>query len=124
MTLRRRRFLLLACAGWLFAAAPAQAAGRGVVVVASEESSDYAQAIAALSDQLGRDGLPREAVTVVAAADLPRPAAAPPELYIALGSAAARTLAAVEDADHVPRLYALLPRQRFEQIVGSHKTPR
>ncbi|OIQ90754.1 ABC transporter substrate binding protein [mine drainage metagenome] len=119
MTLCRRRFLLLACAGWLITAAPAQAAGRGVVVVASAESADYAQAIAALSEQL-----PRGTVTVVAAADFPTRAAPPPELYIALGSAAARALAAVEEAGHVPQLYALLPRQRFERIVGSRKTPR
>ncbi|HUY03794.1 MAG TPA: hypothetical protein VMV33_10950, partial [Rhodocyclaceae bacterium] len=114
---------LLACAIWLSdAAAPALAAGRGVMVVASTRSTGYDQAIAALSVELARDGLP--ALTVVAAADFPTRTSPPPELYIALGSAAARTLAAVEDADHVPRLYALLPRQRFEQIVGSHKTPR
>jgi len=117
---RWRDLLLLACA--LFSAgAPALAAERGVVVVTSARSADYDQAIAALADELAHGGLPRGSLEVVAAADFPSRTELPPKLYVALGSAAALALTAA--GNEAPRLYALLPRERFEQITAKRRRP-
>ncbi len=113
--IRRVLLLLLACASWL-CCVPGHAAERGIVVVTSEQSADYEQAIAALGSALERGGLPRSAVSVITAAEFQARPPAPPALWIALGSEAARVLS--EAGDPAPRLYALLPRAGFEWIAA------
>ncbi len=121
--IRRVLLLLLACASWL-CCVPGYAAERGIVVVTSAQSADYAQAIAALGGALERGGLPRSALSVITAADFQARPPAAPALWIALGSEAARVL--TEAGDPAPRLYALLPRASFEWIVAQagRKAPR
>jgi len=123
--IRRGLLFLLTCASWLCcAAAPGYAAERDVVVVTSERSASYDQAITALIGELERGGLPRSAVSVITATDVPARTVAPPTLWIALGSEAARVL--TEARDQAPRLYALLPRTSFEWIAAQagRKTSR
>jgi putative ABC transport system substrate-binding protein len=109
------RLWLLSLCLVLLAAAPVRAAGRDVVIVSSERSAAYQEATDALLKELERAGLDSKDVMQFTAADLPKPEALAPRVFIALGTEAAARLAGSDV--RVPVLCTLLPRLSFERVL-------
>lgn len=109
-------FCLVQCAAWPLARA---ATSEIVVVLPADRSPPLEEALSALSAELMRAGHSRANLTVINIKELPTLAKAPPKLIISLGSSAAQALA--ESAGKTPILFALLPRQVFEDIKAKDK---
>ena len=104
--------LLLGCG-----LATAWAAEPAVVIVTSERSASYLDAIGALEDELARTGMSRtdiQTVTMAELALLSLPLS--PKIFIAVGLRAASLMAARDGK--TPLIATLLPRGGFEQIAG------
>lgn len=86
-----------------------------VVVVASDTSAPYVEAIQVLTHGLEKSGLARAEVVQLAPNALPELASLQPRVVLALGAQAAEALAAYPDAP--PVLCALLPRSSFERAL-------
>lgn len=108
---------------FLAALAPASAAASAVVIVASERSPDYVEAIEAISAELARGGYSRSDLTVFAASELTTLSLSntSPRLIVALGTSAAQAVARTESK--LPQLFALLTRHSFENLYTGRKTP-
>ncbi len=126
----KRLWLLLfqpACVFWLascmlFAAAPAMAAEPTIVVVASERTSSYDEAIEALTVELARSGFSPSDITVINAAELNNRTGTSAKVVITFGTAAAEAMNNTES--RAPRILALLPRNSYEQIIAGKKLQR
>jgi len=122
-----RSFLLLICAiATLFATstpAPAYAASPAVVIVTSERSPDYVEAIDAINAEFARGGHPKSDLTVIAASELTAISLSSltPRLIVALGTPAAQ--AVVRTESKAPQLFILLTQHSFENLYNGRKTP-
>lgn len=114
--LRPLRSLLLTFWLGLFAGACTHAATT-VVIVSSDRSAAYMEAIEALIGELERSGLSRYEMLQLSVAELSAAAPLSPKLFVALGTEAAQALAKAEF--RVPVLCTLLPRASFERILQS-----
>jgi putative ABC transport system substrate-binding protein len=114
--LRPLRSLLLALWLGLFAGACAHAATT-VVIVSSERSTAYMEAMETLIGELERGGLSRYDMLQLSVSELAAAGPLSPKLFVALGAEAAQALAKVEL--RVPVLCALLPRSSFERVLQS-----
>lgn len=86
-----------------------------VVIVSSERSAAYVEASEALINELERHGLSRYDMRQLTALEWSTAAPFNPQLFVALGSEAARVLA--KAAPQAPVLCTLLPRRSFERIL-------
>ena len=98
-----------ACAAW---AAPPR-----VVIVSSEHGGAYLEASQALVAELARSGVNGDDVLAMSAAEVSASAPLNPQLFVALGAAAAKVL--LDAKVHAPVLCALLPRSSFERLLAS-----
>ena len=114
--LRPLRFLLLTLWLGLFAGA-CTCAATSVVIVSSERSAAYVEAMEALVSELERGGLSRYDMLQLSVAELSAAGPLSPKLYVALGTEAAQWLAKTEQ--RVPVLCTLLPRASFERVLLS-----
>lgn len=113
----RVRCLLLSL--WLvfYSCAHVQAQTQAkVVIVSSQRSAAYMEASEALLAELERAGVSRYEMLQVTAEELLAGVPLSPQLFVALGAAAAQALAKTEF--RVPVLCTLLPRSSFEHILG------
>ncbi|MBS1198250.1 MAG: hypothetical protein H6R18_2035, partial [Proteobacteria bacterium] len=85
----------------------------------ADRSPPLQEALNALSTELLRGGHSRADLAVINVNDLPTLSKAPPKLIIALGSSAAQALA--ESAGKTPILFAMLPKQTFDNISATGK---
>jgi putative ABC transport system substrate-binding protein len=108
------RSLIVAIGLGLFAAICSHAAAS-VVLVSSERSPAYIEAVEALVGELERAGLLRSDVLQLMASEVASVGALAPKIYVALGSEAADVLAKTEQK--VPVLCILLPRSSFERVL-------
>ncbi len=116
--LRLGRRLLLA-AICLFTAPWAAASEPPLVLVASERSGAYGEAIEALLGELERSGLSRAEVVIITTKELATLATRAPRLVIAIGSAAAQALA---DGDsRLQHLYTLLPKSAADPLLARRR---
>lgn len=106
----------------LFAATPAMAADPAVIVVTSERSSSYNEAIEALIVELTRSGVSQSEVAVIDPTELTNRTGATAKVIITFGAAAAQALSNSEN--RAPRILALLPRNSYEQIITGKKLQR
>lgn len=115
--------LVGALAMFLAALAPAGAAAPAVVIVTSERSPDYVEAIEAISAELARGGYFRSDLTVITASELTTLwlSSTSPRLIVALGTPAAQALVRTESK--LPQLFALLTRHSFENLFSGRNTP-
>lgn len=109
-----RRLINLAAALMLLVCLQVQA-GVSVVIVSHEFSGAYAEAAAALTQELESGGLSRQDWQQLRLDEVRVSQEAAPKLYIALGAEATQALAAQEL--RAPMLSTLLPRSSFEQIL-------
>lgn len=105
----------------LCATAASVRAAPAVVIVSSDASAAYAEAVQALVGELVQGGLApadvqRMTAAEFAAAPLP-PSMSTPKLFIALGAQAALALARAQPQLPAPVLCALLPRSAFERVL-------
>lgn len=112
--LRSLRSLLLAFWLGLLAAAWTHAA-TSVVIVSSDRSAAYMEAVEALIGELERGGVSRYDMLQLSASELPAAGPLNPKLFVALGTEAALVLAKSEQ--RIPVLCTLLPRASFERIL-------
>ena len=112
----RLRFLIFSLWLGLFAGACAHATAA-VVIVSSERSAAYMEAIDTLISELERGGLSRYDMLQLTALELSAAGPLNPKLFVALGAEAAQALAKAEP--RAPVLCTLLPRSSFERILQS-----
>lgn len=90
-----------------------------VVIVSSDSSAAYMEAVQALIGELGRGGVPPGDIQLLSVPEWSaQPALAEPaRIYVALGTQAAAALAASPRS--APVLAALIPRSSFERVMRS-----
>lgn len=113
--LTRLRSLILTLWLGLFVGACVHAAAAGVVIVSSERSTAYVDAVDALVKELERGGLSRYEMLQLTVPELAAAGPLSPKLFVAFGAEAAQALAKAES--RAPVLCALLPRSSFERIL-------
>lgn len=114
------RCLVLACLG--FAPIAQARLPQQVLIVTSESSAPFLQAVQALRDDLAQALRADSTVVVRALQDLRDLDVEASSVVVALGSAASQRLYA--DAGKVPVIAALLPRAAYERIVVPGAEPR
>lgn len=115
MLMPLRSLLFAVWLGW-FAGACVHAA-TAVVIVSSERTAAYVDAMEALVSELERGGLSRYDMLQLTAAELSAAGPLAPKVFVALGAEAAQVLAKAELRG--PVLCTLLPRSSFERILHS-----
>lgn len=105
------------------AAAPVHAGTPAVVIVTSERSPDYLEAIEAIHAELARGGYSRSDLNVIAANELTSIALAglSPKLIVTLGTPAAQALARTDSK--APQLFVLLTRHSYENLFNGRRSP-
>lgn len=116
MACSRLLWLLL---GLLVGCAQAWAAPPAVIVVTSERSPSYEEAIEALRDKLTQGGFSRADLLILTPEELQKHAGSPPRLWVGLGTAAAQALFRSESK--APQLHLLQTRHSFVQLSARYK---
>lgn len=114
--MRMLRLWLLPLCLTLFAAATSGAAEWAVVIVSSERSAAYQEAVEALLGELERAGVSRKEVLQLTPAEMGGAGPLAPRLFVTLGAEASSAL--VKTETRVPILSTLLPRLSFERVLA------